>query len=138
VEKELLEEGVAVMGMVTEDWMRALEDHCATVPYDTVLSLGCERREDSYKVATVSRHLQRTALHHPEHHAAPRNHHLMVPAVDNSNYLGAETRFLSGGISCQTYRGHRSQLRGLNGCWGLSTSLDMRASSRPSRSLLMS
>lgn len=53
MEKELLEEGVAVMGRVSEDWMRALEDHCATVPYDTVLSLGCERREDSYKVATV-------------------------------------------------------------------------------------
>jgi hypothetical protein len=63
VEKELLGEGVAVMGRVTEEWMRALEDYCATVPYDTVLSLGCERREDSYKVVTVSHHFQRTALH---------------------------------------------------------------------------
>ncbi len=48
VEKELFEEGVAVLGSVSEDWMCALEDFCATVPYETVLSLGCNRREDSY------------------------------------------------------------------------------------------
>ena len=43
IENELLLEGVAHMGHVTEEWMAAVEAFCETNPFDNVLSLGCER-----------------------------------------------------------------------------------------------
>ena len=43
IEQELLSEGVAHMGQVTEEWLAALEQFCITNPFDNVLTLGCER-----------------------------------------------------------------------------------------------
>jgi hypothetical protein len=43
VEQELLSEGVARMGHVSEEWLAAVEDFCAATPFDNVLTLGCER-----------------------------------------------------------------------------------------------
>ena len=45
IEQELLSEGVARMGHVTEEWLAAVEDFCASTPFDNVLTLGCERCE---------------------------------------------------------------------------------------------
>ena len=43
VEQELLSEGVARLGHVTEEWLAAVEAFCAATPFDNVLTLGCER-----------------------------------------------------------------------------------------------
>jgi hypothetical protein len=43
VEQELLSEGVARLGHVTEEWLAAVEAFCASTPFDNVLTLGCER-----------------------------------------------------------------------------------------------
>ena len=48
IEQELLSEGVARMGRVSEAWLQAAEEFCAAHEFDNVLSLGCERREDGY------------------------------------------------------------------------------------------
>ena len=48
IENELLSEGVALMGHVSEAWLAAVEDFCESCPFDNVLTLGCERREDGY------------------------------------------------------------------------------------------
>jgi hypothetical protein len=43
IEQELLSEGVAHMGHVSEEWLAAVEDFCEANPFDNVLTLGCER-----------------------------------------------------------------------------------------------
>ena len=43
IEQELLSEGVAHLGHVSEEWLAALEDFCEANPFDNVLTLGCER-----------------------------------------------------------------------------------------------
>ena len=43
--KELMSEGVARIGVVSEEWLRSCEAFCAGRKFDNVLSLGAARRE---------------------------------------------------------------------------------------------
>jgi len=43
--KELMSEGVARIGAVSEEWLRSCEAFCAGRKFDNVLSLGAARRE---------------------------------------------------------------------------------------------
>jgi hypothetical protein len=46
--KELMSEGVARIGTISETWLQACEAFCAGNEFDNVLTLGSARREDGY------------------------------------------------------------------------------------------
>ncbi|EKX43689.1 hypothetical protein GUITHDRAFT_110488 [Guillardia theta CCMP2712] len=48
LEQELFSEGVVRIGSVSDQWLNLAQHFCKTNPFDNVLSLGSERREDGY------------------------------------------------------------------------------------------
>ena len=53
IENKVWTEGVVTLGKASEEYCRSLEEFCEIVPYDTCLTLGCERTEDSYNEHTA-------------------------------------------------------------------------------------